>query len=319
MAEVRTLAPTPVPDDPRAAFLDHLGSERRLSPHTLRGYGLDLRQLQDFLSARGRALLAATLPDLRAFLASRRRDLSPRSAARKLAAVRGFFRFARKRGWIEVSPADRIRSPVLEKRLPRHLDRDEILALLEATDTSTDLGLRDRALLEVLYAAGLRVSELVGLDLGDVELRERVVRVLGKGGKERLVPLGRPACAAIEAYLPARARLLQASRRPALEAVFLNRRGGRLTDRSVRRVLDRWIVTAGVLHDVSPHALRHSFATHLLQAGADLRSIQELLGHASLSTTQTYTHLDLEHILEVYDRAHPRAGRAGARREGKGS
>ncbi|HRY96442.1 MAG TPA: tyrosine recombinase XerC [Myxococcota bacterium] len=315
---MRTSASTPVPDDPLAAYLDHLGSERRLSAHTLRGYGLDLRQLAEFLTAKGRAVLAATLADLRAYLAARRKELSPRSAGRKLAAIRGFYRFARRRGWIEVSPAERIRSPVLEKRLPRHLDRDEIQALLAATDASTDLGLRDRALLEVLYAAGLRVSELVGLDLRDVDLTGRVVRVLGKGSKERLVPLGRPACAAVLAWLPARARLLQESRRPALEAVFLNRRGGRLTDRSVRRVLDRWILAAGVLHNVSPHALRHSFATHLLQAGADLRSIQELLGHASLSTTQTYTHLDLEHLLEVYDQAHPRAKRAG-RAAGKGS
>jgi tyrosine recombinase XerC len=301
------------PAAPVAAFLDHLRAERRLAAHTLRAYGLDLAQLEAFLGARGRAVLAADLQDLRAFLATLKKTASPRSAARKLAAVRGLYRFLRRRGWIESSPAERLRSPVLERRLPRVLDRDEVLALLEATGAGGDLELRDRALLEVLYASGLRVSELVGLDRVDLDLGVRVLRVLGKGGKERLVPVGRPACQALAAWFPARERLLARARRPAPEAVFLNQAGGRLSDRSVRRILDRWIVRAGVLHNVSPHALRHSFATHLLQAGADLRAIQELLGHASLSTTQTYTHLDLEHLIQVYDQAHPRARRRGAR------
>jgi integrase/recombinase XerC len=169
--------------------------------------------------------------------------------------------------------------------------------------------LRDRALLELLYATGMRVSELTRLNLPDVDMQERIARVLGKGGKERLVPFGEHARRALQEYFPAREGLLTRSKKPDPHAMFLNRFGGRLSDRSVRRLLDKAIVRAGVLHNVSPHALRHTFATHLLQAGADLRSIQELLGHSSLSTTQGYTNVDMEHIIQVYDSAHPRANR----------
>lgn len=285
-------------------FIEHLRTQRRLSDNTIRAYRSDLVQLQIFL---GDGLLGATHTNLRAFLASRHRELSPRSMSRKLAAMRSFYRFAKRRGWLENSPAARIRSIQVPRQLPKLLDYDEMSALLRAPDTRTNLGLRDRALLELLYATGMRVSELTGLNIDDMDMRERVARVLGKGNKERLVPFGRHAREALQLYFPARDGLLLRSRRPAPDALFLNRFGGRLSDRSVRRLLDRAILRAGVLHDISPHVLRHTFATHLLQEGADLRSIQELLGHSSLSTTQGYTHVEMKRIMEVYDSAHPRA------------
>jgi len=286
-------------------FIEHLRTQRRLSENTISGYRSDLDQLREFLGDR---LLKADQADLRAFLASRHRELSPRSMCRKLAAVRAFYRFAKRRGWLKTSPAARIRSPQVPRNLPKFLDRDEMAALLAAPDGNSPLGRRDRALLELLYATGMRVSELTGLNLPDIDLRQRTVRVRGKGGKERLVPFGEHARRALGEYFPAREGLLSRSKRPDPHAVFLNRFGGRLSARSVRRLLDKAIVRAGVLHSVSPHALRHTFATHLLQAGADLRSIQELLGHSSLSTTQGYTNVDMKHIMEVYDSAHPRAG-----------
>jgi integrase/recombinase XerC len=285
-------------------FLEHLRTQRRLSNNTIRSYRTDLAQLLEFL---GSSPLKASHEDLRGFLASRHKELNPRSTGRKLAAIRAFYRFAKRRGWVKASPAARIRSIQVPKKLPKVLDVDEMTALLKAPDSNTPLGLRDRALLELLYASGMRVSELTGLDLNDLDLNERVVRVLGKGGKERLVPFGKRARKALHEYFPAREGLLARSKRPAPDAVFLNRFGGRLSDRSVRRLLDRAILRAGVLYSVSPHALRHSFATHLLSGGADLRSIQELLGHSSLSTTQGYTNVDMKHIMEVYDSAHPRA------------
>jgi integrase/recombinase XerC len=292
-------------------FIDHLRTQQRLSENTIRAYRSDLVQLQAFL---GNDLLEASHASLRAFLASRHRELSPRSMCRKLAAIRSFYRFAKRRGWLENSPADRIRSVQVPRQLPKLLDHDEMSALLKAPDEKTNLGLRDRALLELLYATGMRVSELTGLNVDDLDMQERVVRVLGKGNKERLVPFGRHAQKALQLYFPVREGLLSRSRRPAPEALFLNRLGGRLSDRSVRRLVDRAIVRAGVLHDISPHVLRHTFATHLLREGADLRCIQELLGHSSLSTTQGYTHVEMKRIIEVYDSAHPRARK---RKKGK--
>ncbi len=304
------------PEHPRILeYLDVLRSQRRLAQNTLDAYARDLAQLEGFLRSREVTIIEASPVLLRSFLAVRHESLSPRSVSRKLAALRGFFRYAHKRGWIAESPAARLRSPRLPKKLPRFLDRDEVEALLNAREKG-DLALRDAALLEVLYGAGLRVSELVGLNLADVDLSGRSLRVRGKGGKERLVPIGQPAVAAVRAYLPARERLLIAARQPECEALFLHYRGARLSTRSVRRLLHRAVLRAGLSRDAHPHALRHSFATHLLQGGADLRSIQELLGHASLSTTQSYTHVDLERLLEVYDRAHPRARRkTGPRKE----
>lgn len=303
-------------ESPLDGFIEHLRVQRRFSGNTLDGYHGDLKQLAAFLDNAGTDVLQADPSLLRSFLASRHRELSPRSTCRKMAAIRGFYRFARKQGWMDTNPAERLRSPSVDRKLPVHLDYDEVSALLQAVDTRTDLGLRDRALLELLYATGLRVSELVGLGPAGVDLEARTLRVIGKGGKERLVPFGRRAVKALQAYLPARMRLLDKARRPAHDALFLNRLGGRLSARSVRRLLDRTIVRAGILHDISPHVLRHTFATHLLRAGADLRAIQELLGHASLSTTQGYTHVNIDRLLEVYDRAHPRARTEGNQAKG---
>jgi len=239
---------------------------------------------------------------LRAFLARLHRDgLKKSSAARKLASLRTFFRYLCREGILAANPARALVSPRLERRIPAHLDEADV-ARLVAVDGDRDADVRARAILELLYATGIRCAELVGLDLPEVDLEARFVRVLGKGQKERLVPFGTPAEKALRAYLPVRAGC-----RPRTDALFVNARGGRLTDRSVRAIVQRRVVQAAVAQRISPHGLRHSFATHLLERGADLRSIQELLGHARLSTTQRYTHLDVRHILEIYSKTHPRA------------
>jgi integrase/recombinase XerC len=220
--------------------------------------------------------------------------------------VKRFVRHLLRRNVLAVDPTVGVRAPRADRRLPNHLSVDDTFRLLEAPSAETPAGLRDRALLEVTYSCGLRVSELVGLDWSDVDAGLGVVRVRGKGRKERIVPIGATALAALDAY---RARLPELCRRPPRDrqAVFLNQRGRRLTVRSVARFVDRYTLTGGVAGKVSPHALRHSFATHLLGAGADLRAIQEMLGHASLSTTQQYTHIDLDQLMATYDKAHPRA------------
>jgi len=220
--------------------------------------------------------------------------------------VRSFLRFAVREARMEASPAEGIPTPRVPRHLPANLTVDEVFNLLDHIQQEDAAGLRDRAILELLYAAGLRVSELVGLDLDDVDLPARIVRVLGKGGKERLVPFVKAAGLALQRWLERSQELRRGAQGSA--AVFLNLRGGRLTTRSVRRILNRRLNEAAVHGRISPHALRHSFATHLLGAGADLRAIQELLGHASLSTTQRYTHVDTDALMRVYDKAHPRAG-----------
>jgi len=288
-------------------YLNTLETQRRYSPHTLIAYRKDLEQLKDFLAEAQKDLLEATTADLRNFLARVRYQASARTVARKLAAARGFYAFCRRRGYLSDSPAERLRIPVVEKKLPRFLDFEEMLALIEkAAGQEGDLGRRDRALIELMYATGVRVSELVGLNLDRVDLSGRSLRVLGKGNKERLIPLTQKAVEVLEQYLRWRAQWLR-NCGVTSEALFINRDGGRLTARSVRRRLDLALRRAGLLKKISPHTLRHTFATHLLRAGADLRAIQELLGHASLSTTQMYTHLELDRLLKVYDEAHPRA------------
>lgn len=243
---------------------------------------------------------------VRSYLAYLRGEgISKTSIGRHLSALRTFFSFLKREGRVGVNPAKAVGSPRRDKTLPRTLSVTEAAAVVEAKGREGPLGARDRALLEVLYATGLRVSELVGLELDDVDLSARQVRTVGKGRKERIVPFGQPAAAALRAWLKERGRLGPAAKDA--EVVFLNARGGRLTDRSVRRILDRAVAAAAVSRHASPHALRHSFATHLLAAGADLRSIQELLGHSSLSTTQRYTHLDAERLIEVYRKSHPKA------------
>ena len=298
-------------------FLAYLRDQRRASPETLRAYEGDLAQFGAFLSeehAGGPAPGPAGIDALavRGFVARMHRSgLGRSSMARKLSTVRSFMEHAVREGRIETSPAKTVPTPKIPKRLPRDLTVDEVFALLDGIEGSDDAGIRDRAILEFLYATGLRVGELVSLDLEDLDLSGETVRVLGKGKKERIVPFGSKAKSALLRWIETSRPLRETGD---AEAVFLNLRGGRLTDRSVRRILDRRLREASIRARVSPHALRHSFATHLLGAGADLRAIQELLGHASLSTTQRYTHVSMDALMKVYDAAHPRAHRKPAGR-----
>jgi integrase/recombinase XerC len=291
-----------------AKFLDHLRYQRNASPATVRSYGSDLLAFAAFLEASGLPSAPRRVDPLavRAWLSRLHREgLERSSVARKVSSLRSFFRHLAREGEIAESPMDRILTPRFRRKLPRALNVAEAATLVESPDGSTPLGLRDRALLEVLYASGLRVSELCSLDLDDFDLQETVLRVVGKGSVERMVPFGSRARDALRDYLAVRDRLRGlGAGHP--DALFVNHRGGRLTARSVRRVVDRTIRRCALKHRISPHGLRHSFATHLLDAGADLRAIQELLGHASLSTTQRYTHVSSERLREVYRRAHPR-------------
>jgi len=294
-------------------FLEHLAGERQLSPHTLRAYRGDLERFMVFEAEfLGREIDTLRPPDVdvltvRSFLAAQtRRGVGRRSQARALSALRSLFRFACREGILEFNPAQSVRSPKQGSPLPRHLRPGEIETLLEAADDDTALGRRDRAILEVLYASGLRVGELVSLDWRDLSLPDQVLRVMGKGGKERMVPFGRYARQALHAWLEDWPQVRGATDDLA-EPVFLNYRGTTLSARSVRRIVDRYVKRAAVASGVHPHTLRHTFATHLLEGGADLRAIQELLGHSSLATTQRYTHLEVERLLSVYRDSHPRA------------
>jgi integrase/recombinase XerC len=287
------------------AFLRHLERERNASRHTIRAYGDDLNQLSDYLDGvLGRAARPEDVDHvlIRGFLAElHRRGLKKTSSARKLAGVRTFFRFLCREGVLDKNPARALQSPRLEKRIPTPLDEAQVDGLLDVPGDDA-AAVRARALLELLYATGIRSAELVGLDVGEVDLEARMVRVLGKGNKERIVPFGTRARTALRAWLAVRLGL-----RPKTDAVFINLRGGRLSDRSVRSLVGRRVRAVSLTRRCSPHTLRHSFATHLLARGADLRAIQELLGHASLSTTQRYTHVDTRQLLEVYKKTHPRA------------
>ena len=288
------------------AFLSYLRLNRNLSPHTLRAYDSDLSQYLEFLTGHLSKPASAIDPRavdsqaVRGFLDSlHRRGSSRASVARRVSALRAFGRWLVREGHIDADPAALVGAPKVEQRLPTHLDMKEVVGMIEAADTSTPLGRRDRAILELFYASGLRLSELVGLDLEDVNLSGRVARVAGKGGKERIVPFNTSTAKAIKAYLK--------DRDSASDALFLNYRGGRLSTRGVDRIVRRYAREAATRLGVSPHALRHSFATHLLQAGADLRAIQEMLGHSRLSTTQRYTHLDATTLIAQYKKAHPKA------------
>lgn len=292
-----------------SAFLRWLEVEKGYSLHTVESYRRDLNEfIAQAEATAGRELTVEQLDvvRVRAFVYSLHNRNKSSSVARKLSALRTFFRFLLKNGVLQYDPAAAIAAPKREGYLPVVLSVDEVFSLLEMPGPTDSFAARDRAMLELLYATGLRVAELAALDLGMVDLQEGMVRVRGKGNKERLVPMGTPAAAAIEAYLPQRAVLLQSGR--AERALFLNSRGGRITTRSIERLVKMYAERAGIAARVSPHALRHSFATHLLEMGADLRVVQELLGHASLSTTQRYTHLNLEHLTAVYDKSHPLAG-----------
>lgn len=295
-----------------AAFTRTLEVEQNASPHTLRNYRSDLDQLarcageQLGIASADIDWAAVDSRLLRAFLVDLLKRNQKSSVARKLSAVKRFFHFLMQRGVITVDPTVGITTPKREQQLPVHLSVDDVFRLLAAPAPRTPAGLRDRALLEVTYSCGLRVSELVALNWADIDTSLALVRVNGKGGKQRVVPIGQQALTALAAY---RARLSELCPRtqPHAQAVFLNRRGARLTTRSVGRLVDAYTLASGIACKVSPHALRHSFATHLLGAGADLRAIQELLGHANLSTTQKYTHVNVDQLMAVYDKAHPRA------------
>ena len=288
-------------------FLRHLAATRGASQHTLRAYGGDLAELAGFLEDAGitdpREVNGRTLR--RYLIALEDRELASSSVQRKLSSVRALFRFLQREGLIEQHPATGLRKRRTPRLLPGCLELGEVEALLEAPDVSTPAGRRDRSILELMYSAGTRAAETVGLDRGDLDLARGVARVRGKGRKERLAALGSHALKALSAYLadPERPR----PQRTAVNAVFLNQRGGRLTTRSLGRLVDKHALAAGIHRRATPHTLRHSFATHLLDRGADLRAVQELLGHAHLVTTQIYTHVSVERLREVYELAHPRA------------
>jgi len=287
--------------DSAAEFLRYLDLQRGASRHTLRGYATDLAEFGAFLSREGLGDLAdADARAIRAWLAwLHDRKLAKSSIARKLATVRSCYRYLARLGVVEFNPARQVGSPRLPKRLPSFLPKDESKGLLDGETERSEAGMRDHALLELLYATGLRVAECCGLDLDDVDRRRGAVRVMGKGGKERVVPVGDAALEALDAWLSVRGE--------ETGALFTSLRGGRLGTRSVHRIVKWRSRAAGIDRRVTPHTLRHTFATHMLGEGADLRLIQELLGHSRLTTTQRYTHVSPEHLMKVYDSAHPRA------------
>lgn len=289
-----------------AEFLAYLKHEKNASPHTISSYGRDLRQVASYLKEADVRWNKAGVVVLRGYLAGLHEDRRKRSTiGRKLAALRSFYDFCIRRRWLAENPAKVLATPRQEKRMPSFLSEEEAAALLDLPGTGKPLDARDKAVLELFYATGIRVSELVSIEVGDIHPAERLVRVKGKGRKERLVPFGRKAAEALEAYMKARRLLVRPE--AAETAVFLNYRGGRLTTRSVQRMVRKYIRRTAVARKISPHSLRHSFASHLLGRGADLRVIQELLGHASLATTQKYTHLDLKQMIAVYKKSHPRS------------
>jgi integrase/recombinase XerC len=295
-------------------FINYLKVEKNASGHTIINYAIDLKSFSAFLGEKdigGIDHLA-----LRRYLADMRsRNYSKRTIARKLASLRSFFKFLYREGYIKTNPITAISTPKLDKKLPKFLDVEKMVKLIQTPDEHSAAGLRDRAILETLYSTGIRVSELVGIDLDDVDFISGVIKVLGKGSKERIVPIGEPALAAIRKYINNRVKPVRRSPKGegggqgsrVKDAVFLNKSGRRLTDRSVRRIVDKYIRTCSIEEKISPHSFRHSFATHLLDRGADLRSVQELLGHMNLSTTQIYTHVTTKRLKSVYDKAHPRA------------
>jgi len=303
-------------------FATFLRVEKSVSSHTLRNYMSDLAQFFSFVEqpherAERRQLAPGQIDHhlIHAYLSFLHRRNKKSSIGRKLSTLKSFFRYLLREGEIDRDPTVLISSPKQEQPLPTHLVVDDMFRLLEAPPNNTPAGLRDRAMLEVLYSCGLRVSELVGLNWDDIDQNLEVVRVKGKGNKERIVPIGQKALDALEQYRACILELVAPKRRHRLTSatattsspVFLNTRGSRLTTRSVGRFVGAYARACGIALKTSPHALRHTFATHLLDAGADLRAIQELLGHSSLSTTQKYTHVNLDHLMHVYDKAHPRA------------
>ncbi|MGB2661102.1 MAG: tyrosine recombinase XerC [Candidatus Omnitrophota bacterium] len=283
-------------------FTNYLKIEKNYSEHTLRCYESDLKELSSFLENKDPKKI--THLHLRRYLAYlKQKNHAKRTIVRKLGAIRSFFRFLSRDNYIKTNPADGVFTPKLDKKLPEFLDADKIIKLITAPAKDSVSGLRDRAILEVLYSTGMRVSELVGLNQEDVDFIAGVAKVRGKGKKERIALLGRQAQRALDDYMNKR----ETARSGSSKALFLNKLGTRLTDRSVRRIVNKYIRQCSIEQKISPHSIRHSFATHMLNNGADLRSVQELLGHKNLSTTQIYTHLGTRRIKEMYSKAHPRA------------
>ncbi len=322
------------------AFLEYLKLEKHFSDYTVKSYGADLIQFGLFIAGEiGHASApqssekvtpeqvderqlkceALTIREFLAYLYAQ--NYTKSTTARKLATLRSFYKFLIRRGAVSVNPLSTIRTPKQEKRLPKCLDLEQVQKLLDAPDDGELLGSRDKAMLEVLYSSGIRVSELVELEIQDLDLQEGILRVRGKGRKDRLTPIGSQAIKAMQRYFELRNADPRLSQQAANQRVFLNKHGEALSTRSVRRKLDKYLIEAGLDPGISPHTLRHSFATHLLNNGADLRSVQELLGHQSLSTTQIYTHLTTTRVKQVYDQAHPRAGSdtIGSNGNGNGS
>jgi integrase/recombinase XerC len=290
-------------------FLRYLKVERQMSPHTLRNYRLDLTQFLEFYARERQdaSLEQVIYQDLRAFLATALKTNRKTTVARKLSALRTFFKYLQRQGVLSQNPAKLAPSPKLEKVLPHYLSVDEAFHLLGEPQGNDFGGCRDKTILEVFYSGGLRLSELAGLNLGDVDLGPGVLRVWGKGSKERLAFLGEPAKNALAAYLPSRQRHLAHQGTGDETALFVNSRGRRLSTRGVARIVAKWVRKSGLSPGLTPHGLRHSFATHLLEGQADLRAVQELLGHTSISSTQRYLHLNLDYLMEEYDKAHPRS------------
>jgi integrase/recombinase XerC len=300
-------------------FLAYLRDEKGYSKHTIRNYRVDLAQFSSFLmteSVRSRNEKHGVIciegidgPAIRKYVGGLYGKLKRSTIARKLSAVRSFFLFLEREAFININPAVEVQSPKLGKYIPHYLPVDDIFRLMELPDREKPLGLRDLAILEVLYSCGIRVAELAGMNVNSIDDDQRLVKVTGKGNQERLVPIGRQALRAVSAYLAATG---ETRKKIALEGrgdpLFINFRGGRLTTRSIGRIVKQYVRAGGLMEEISPHSMRHTFATHLLDGGADLRSVQELLGHKSLATTQKYTHVSIDRLMEVYDKAHPRNG-----------
>ena len=297
-------------------FIDYLGFQKGYSDHTIRNYRVDLGQFLNFLMEKRRLsgeeeaspdLESIDFLTIREYLGNLYGNYKRTTIARKLSALRSFFYFLERTGLAVGNPAADISTPRQGKYIPTHLPVDEMFRLLEGPDKEKPLGLRDLAILEVLYSCGIRVAELVGLNLSSIDFDQRLVRVLGKGNKERIIPIGRQALKAVENYMEATLPIRKKTQGEEKDGpLFINFRGGRLTTRSVGRIIKRYGTECRLMTEITPHSLRHTFATHLLDGGADLRSVQELLGHVSLSSTQKYTHVSLDRLMEVYDKAHPR-------------
>ncbi len=297
-------------------FKNSLESEKNYSPHTIRGY---MRDVQSFLNY---ATTSETKPDdvksIRAWLYQMAKaGLKPVTLSRKLSSLRTFFDYLQREGMVDQNPARLVRLPKHRPNLPDYLNVDDVFCIIEANEKEGVLGLRNRAICELLYSSGLRVSELVGLDLEDVSKELAVLKVRGKGRKERIVPIGQKAMDALKEYIERRCELVKrgTGEEGTSQPLFLNRSGKRLSPRAVQRLIKNLRLKAGVSSHCTPHTLRHAMASHLLEAGADLRAIQEMLGHASLQTTQRYTHLEISSLASIYDRCHPRAGRKGTKKE----